>query len=173
MTLRAHPLAFLRDELSGMGILPCSGLKDASDGKRVTVAGLVLVRQKPGSAKGVMFITLEDESDIANLIVWPSLFEKQRRIVIGAQMMACRGHVQRATGVIHVIAEHLVDHSDMLRRVGGMDQDFTIPTGRGDEAKHGGSGLDPREKPALRKARDIYVPDLHIDTLTVKARNFR
>jgi error-prone DNA polymerase len=173
LTLRAHPLAFLRDELNGMGVLPCSGLKDASDGTRVTIAGLVLVRQKPGSAKGVMFITLEDESDIANLIVWPSLFEKQRRIVIGAQMMACRGRVQRATGVIHVIAEHLVDHSDMLRRVGGMDQDFTISTGRGDEAKHGGSGLDPREQPALRKARDIYVPDLHIDTLTVKARNFR
>jgi error-prone DNA polymerase len=173
LTLRAHPLAFLRDELNGMGVLLCSGLKDAPDGKRVTVAGLVLVRQKPGSAKGVMFITLEDEGDIANLIVWPSLFEKQRSIVIGAQMLACRGRVQKATGVIHVIAEHLIDHSDMLRRIGGMDQEFTVPTGRGGEVKHGGSGLDPREKPTLRKGRDIYVPDLHIDTLTVKARNFR
>src|SRR5882762_8520279 len=131
----------------------------AQEGRSLSVSGLVLVRQKPGSAKGVMFITLEDESDMANLIVWPSLFEKQRRIVIGAQMLACRGRVQKATGIIHVIAKHLVDHSEMLRRVGGMDQEFTVPTGRGDEAKHGGSGIDPREKPTLRKARDIYVPD--------------
>jgi error-prone DNA polymerase len=173
LTLRAHPLAFFRKQLAGMGVTPCGQLKEAPDGKRVTVAGLVLVRQKPGSAKGVMFLTLEDESDIANLIIWPSLFEKQRSIVIGAQMLVCRGKVQKATGVIHVIAEYLIDHSDMLRSIGGMDQEFVIPTGRGDEAKHGGSGLDPRETKALNKAREIYVPDLHIDTLTVKARNFR
>lgn len=98
LTLRSHPLAFLRVDLTAAGIMPCASLQDAPDGQRVTVAGLVLVRQRPGSAKGVMFITLEDESDIANLIVWPSLFEKQRPIVIGAQMIACRGRVQKATG---------------------------------------------------------------------------
>jgi error-prone DNA polymerase len=173
LTLRAHPLAFLRNQLTGLGVMPCAALKNAPDGEFITVAGLVLVRQKPGSAKGVMFLTLEDESDIANLIIWPSLFEKQRSVVIGAQMLACRGKVQKATGVIHIIADHLIDHSDMLRSIGGMDQEFVIPTGRGNEAKYGGSGLDPRETKVLNKAREIYVPDLHIDTLTVKARNFR
>jgi error-prone DNA polymerase len=69
ISLRSHPLAFLRRELSAMNIMACAGLRDAKNGQRVTVSGLVLVRQMPGSAKGVMFITLEDETDIANLIV--------------------------------------------------------------------------------------------------------
>ena len=79
LSLRSHPLAFLRKQLTDMNIMACAGLRDAKNGQRVTVSGLVLVRQMPGSAKGVMFITLEDETDIANLIVWPSQFEKQRR----------------------------------------------------------------------------------------------
>lgn len=114
LTLRAHPLAFLRKQPAEMGVTLCAELKDMPDGKRLTVAGLVLVRQKPGSAKCVMFLTLEDEGEIANLIVWPSLFEKQRSVVIGAQMLVCRGKVQKATCVIHVIAEHLIDRSEML-----------------------------------------------------------
>jgi hypothetical protein len=96
-----------------------------------TVSGLVTVRQRPGSAKGVMFITLEDETDIANLIIWPSLFDKQRRVILGAQMLACRGKVQAANGVIHVVAEHLIDHSDLLRKIGGSNEAFVIPAGRG------------------------------------------
>ena len=77
--------------------------------------------------KGVMFITLEDEGDIANLIIWPSLFDKQRRAILGAQMLTCRGKVQSASGVVHVVAEHLIDQSDMLRRIGGLDEAFTAP----------------------------------------------
>ena len=99
------------------------------------MSGLVMVRQRPGSAKGVI---LEDETDIANLIIWPSLFDKQRRVILGAQMLACRGEVQAANGVIHVVAEHLIDHSDLLRNVSGSDEAFVIPAGRGDEAVHGG-----------------------------------
>jgi error-prone DNA polymerase len=131
----------------------------------------VLVRQKPGSAKGVMFITLEDETDIANLIVWPSLFDKQRRIILGAQMMACRGRVQCASGVIHLIAEHLIDQTELLNSVGGR-KSFILPAGRGDQARHPG-GPDPRENVPTKKVRDIYIPDLQIDTLSVKARDFR
>ena len=119
-----------------------------------------MVRQRPGSAKGVMFITLEDETDIANLIIWPSLFDRQRRVILGAQMLACRGKVQAANGVIHVVAEHLMDQSDLLRRVGGSDEAFVIPTGRGDEAVHGGgAGVDSRDAKALKHAaRDIFHP---------------
>jgi error-prone DNA polymerase len=174
LTLRAHPLSFLRDELHGAGIAPCAALRTAQNGNRVTVSGLVLVRQMPGSAKGVMFVTLEDETDIANLIIWPSLFDKQRKIILGAQMMACRGKVQSVSGVIHVVAEYLIDQTEVLNGVGGKDEAFVLPAGRGDEAKHGGSGLDSREPklPTIRP-RDIYVPDLQIDTLKVTARNFR
>jgi error-prone DNA polymerase len=154
--------------------LPCASLKEARDGSRLTVAGLVLVRQRPGSAKGVMFITLEDETEIANLIVWPSLFDKQRSVVLGAHMMACRGRVQTANGVTHIVAEHLIDQTDLLNGVGGRDQVFALPAGRGDEARHGGgSGLDSREPKPATQPRDIFIPDLHIDALKVKARNFR
>jgi error-prone DNA polymerase len=175
LSLRPHPLAFLRRELAAREISPCASLRSAKDGSRITVSGLVMVRQRPGSAKGVMFITLEDETDIANLIVWPTLFDRQRRVILGAQMLACRGKVQAASGVIHVIAEHLMDQSGLLRRVGGSDEAFVIPAGRGDEAVHGGgAGVDSRDAKALKyAARDIYIPDLHIDTLNVKARNFR
>jgi error-prone DNA polymerase len=176
LSLRPHPLAFLRSELVAQEISPCGALRRAKDGSRITVSGLVTVRQRPGSAKGVMFITLEDETDIANLIIWPSLFDRQRRVILGAQMLACRGKVQAANGVIHVVAEHLIDQSDLLRRVGGSDEAFVIPAERGDEAIHGGgaAGLDSRDSEALKHAaRDIFIPDLHIDTLTVKSRNFR
>jgi error-prone DNA polymerase len=93
-TSRPHPLAFLREELARARYLPCADLHDVPSGRHVSVAGLVLVRQKPGSAKGVMFITLEDETAVANLIVWPSLFEKQRRLVLSAGMMGVQGKVQ-------------------------------------------------------------------------------
>jgi error-prone DNA polymerase len=152
--------------------MPCVELQGAPNGKRITVSGFVMVRQRPGSAKGVIFITLEDETGIANLIVWPSLFEKQRGTVLGAQMLGCRGKVQREGGTIHVIAEHMIDQSEMLRRIGGMEEAFSLPTGRSDEAKQSGRP-DPRETDPLPKPRDIYIPDLHIDTLKMKARNFR
>ncbi|WP_027515685.1 error-prone DNA polymerase [Bradyrhizobium sp. WSM1417] len=172
LTLRAHPMAFLREGLTQNGIRPCRDLQMVKDGSRISVAGLVLVRQKPGSAKGVMFITLEDETDIANLVVWPSLFDRQRRAILGAQMMTCRGRVQCANGVVHLIAEHLTDETELLNSVGGQNEPFILPAGRGDEARHPG-GPDPRGEVPIRKVRDIYIPDLHIDTLNVKARNFR
>jgi error-prone DNA polymerase len=119
-----------------------------------------------------LFVTLEDETDIANLIIWPSLFERQRRLILWANMIGCRGKVQREGQVIHVIAEHLVDLSGLLGQVGERDETFRLPHGRGDEAKHGG-GPDPRG--ALgRKPRDIYIPDLRIEAaINARTRDFR
>ena len=120
-----------------------------------------------------MFITLEDETEVANLIVWPSLFERQRRLVLSAGMIAARGRVQRAGLVIHLVAEHLIDFSPLLRSVGDRDEPFALPTGRGDEAKHGGAP-DPRE--ALgRKTRDISNPDLRFEDggIRVRTRDFK
>jgi error-prone DNA polymerase len=174
LSLRPLPLTFLRADLMQRRIVPCSELRRARDGRRLTVTGLVLVRQKPGSAKGVMFITLEDETEVANLIVWPSLFERQRQVVLSAGLLACRGRVQREGEVIHLIAEHLIDLSDLLRSVGERDEPLPVPHGRGDEAKHGG-GPDARAVDGLgRKPRDIYIPDLRLGSgIKVPTRDFR
>jgi error-prone DNA polymerase len=174
LSLRQHPLAFLRAELTQWRMVPCAELRRARDGQRVTVAGLVLVRQKPGSAKGVMFITLEDETEVANLIVWPSLFEQQRRVVLSASLLACRGRVQHEGEVTHLIAEHLIDLSDLLRNVGERDEPCPVPHGRGDEARHGGVPEQRAADGLGRKPRDIYIPDLRLGSgIKVPTRNFR
>jgi error-prone DNA polymerase len=172
LTLRRHPVAFLRGDLAARRMIPCGDLRSVRDGRRVTAAGIVLVRQKPGSAKGVMFITIEDETDVANLIVWPALFERQRRLILSAGMIAVRGRVQREGQVLHLVAEHLIDLSDLLRSVGDRAEAFPLPHGRGDEAKNGG-GPDQRE--TLRtKTREIYVPDLRPGSgIKVPTRDFR
>lgn len=121
LTLRSHPLSFLRPTLNRRGMKPCRSLADVRPGRTVTVAGLVLVRQRPGSAKGVLFVTIEDESGIANLIIWPSVFEAHRRIVLSGGMISCRGKVQREGIVTHLVAERLEDFSALLQSVGSRD----------------------------------------------------
>src|SRR5260221_14363591 len=145
----------------------------ARDGRWLEAAGLVLVRQRPGSAKGVMFITLEDETGIANLVVWPQVFEKFRRTVMAASMMAVRGRIQREGEVVHLVAHQLADLSSELATVGNRDAGFPLPHGRGHQVTHAGGGPDPRERPPKGlRTHDTYVPDLHIDTIQVKGRNF-
>jgi error-prone DNA polymerase len=149
----------------------CVALDQVRDGQRVTVAGIVLVRQRPGSAKGVLFITIEDETGHANLIVWPSLFDRQRALILSAGMIACAGRLQREGLVTHVVAERLTDLSDLLASVGEQDSPFPLRQGRGDEAKHGGAP-DQRE-PALGHApRDIYPPTMP-GRIKVHTRDFR
>jgi error-prone DNA polymerase len=173
LSLRAHPVSFLRADLASRGYASCQALRHAPDGSRMSIAGLVLVRQMPGSAKGVMFITLEDETASANLIVWPSVFDQNRRTILAASMMGCSGKVQRASDVIHLVVEEVRDLTADLKTVAGFDALFPLVPGRGDEAKHGGSGPDSRDPRPITKPRDMYEPDLHIDTLRLKARNFR
>jgi error-prone DNA polymerase len=119
-----------------------------------------------------MFITIEDETGPANVVVWPSLFEKRRRVVLGASMMAINGRIQREGEVVHLVAQQLFDLSADLSALADRDTEFRLPTGRGDEFAHGG-GPDPRDTPKpVTRPRDMFVPDLHIDTLKVKSRNF-
>ncbi|WP_137788071.1 error-prone DNA polymerase [Sphingomonas sp. 3P27F8] len=186
LSLRAHPLAFLRDELGLRRMVTCASLRDTRDGRWVDLAGLVLLRQKPGSAKGVMFITLEDETDVANLVVWPNLFEKHRRIVLGASMMGVRGQVQREGDVIYVVAQRLDDLSPLLATVGKRSDVASVyQTARADVVKHG-LGPDPRDpaqRPLGRPPRDIFIPDLRLGSgivpgqptegIKVKPRDFR
>jgi error-prone DNA polymerase len=173
LTLRSHPLSFLREDLRRRGIVTCVEAMAARDGRWLETAGIVLVRQMPGSAKGVMFITIEDETGIANLVIWPKVFEAQRRIVLSAGMMGVRGRIQREGEVVHLVARHLTDLSPELASVGDRDAAFPLPHGRGDEFHHGSSGIDPRSLPKRPKPRDIYDPYGHIDEIKVKTRDFR
>ncbi len=113
LSLKEHPVRFFRERLTALGAMRNAALRgdDLRQDSRVTVAGLVLVRQRPGTAKGVIFMTLEDETDIANIIVWPKAFEQNRRTVMTARFLAVRGRLQRAGLVIHVVAETFIDLS--------------------------------------------------------------
>ena len=168
LTLRAHPVEFLRAELRRRGMVACGDLAAMHDGRRVVVPGVVLVRQKPGSAKGIMFITTEDETGVANLILWPSLFARQRRLVLSASMIACHGRVQTEAGVTHVIADRLEDLSELLRSVGELDGPWPLQHGRGDGATHPGA---PDRGELVPRVRDVYVPDTA--GIRVATRDFR
>jgi len=117
LSLKQHPVSFLRGDLAARGIVRHELLPTIANGARVTVAGLVLVRQRPGTAKGVIFMTLEDETGIANTIVWQRMFEIYRPTVIGARLVAVTGPVQNASGVIHVVMEKIEDLTPLLRRL--------------------------------------------------------
>lgn len=174
LSLRSHPVSFLREDLRQQRIVTCTEAMEARDGRWLEAAGIVLVRQRPGSAKGVMFITLEDESGIANLVVWPQVFEKNRRTILSAGMIAVRGRVQREGEVVHLVAQRLTDLSADLASIGERDGAFPLPHGRGDEFHHGSPTPDPRGLPPTGlRTRDIYIPDLHLDTIKVRTRDFR
>lgn len=174
LSLRAHPLAFLRARLADGGILPASALPGIREGRTVEVAGVILVRQKPGSAKGVLFITIEDETGVAQGILWPDRFEAQRRTVMSASMIGIVGKVQKEGEVIHIIADRIVDYSWMLREVG--DADLPRLTTRGDGATHAGApdrgdpGWQPRIRSDYHPAfRDGCDPE---DAIRFKSRDF-
>ncbi|QND19243.1 error-prone DNA polymerase [Rhizobium leguminosarum bv. viciae] len=173
LTLREHPIAFLRKTLMERQIVTCAEAMNARDGRWLMTAGLVLVRQRPGSAKGVIFMTIEDETGPANVVVWPKLFEQRRRIVLGASMIAINGRIQREGDVVHLVAQQVFDLSGDLSRLADHDAEFRLPAGRGDEFAHGTPGApDSRDRVAAATARDIFIPGLHIDQLKVKSRNF-
>ncbi|THD60835.1 error-prone DNA polymerase [Phenylobacterium sp.] len=170
LSLRAHPVSFLRPELKARGIVPCAQASGGRDGRFLKTAGLVLVRQRPGSAKGVMFITIEDETGVANLVVWEKVFEKYRRTVLSGSMLMVDGRVQREGEVVHLIAYKLENLSPLLSSLGQRQAPFPLPHTPADEGRRGPHGPDPR---GVHPVRDIYVPDLHIDTLKQKPRDFR
>ncbi|BDI60997.1 error-prone DNA polymerase [Qipengyuania nanhaisediminis] len=130
LSLKAHPMAFLRASLGERGFVRACDLRAKKFRSMVQVAGVVLIRQRPGSAKGVCFITLEDETGVINLVVWPDLKEKQRRVVMGARLMEVRGRVEYDDEVIHVIAHHMTDATDSLYAL--SDDMLNAPVARAD-----------------------------------------
>jgi error-prone DNA polymerase len=159
LSLKAHPMAFFRKSLQKQGYTPAAGLRDLGDGRPVRLAGLVLIRQRPGSAKGVCFITLEDETGVANLVVWPKVMARFRKVIMTARLLEVRGRLQRdaRSGVIHVVADALADRGDALMRLSndGLDP----PLSRADEV------VRPIPAPAPGHPRNaVIVP---------KSRDFR
>jgi error-prone DNA polymerase len=142
LSLKAHPVSFLRRDLEARGILRHEQLPGIPNGARVTVAGLVLVRQRPGTAKGVIFMTLEDETGIANTIVWARTFEAFRPVVIGARLVSVTGPLQSAHGVIHVVAEDVRDLTPLLGRLSDEHD--------GVDAR---ADTDPMRRPIMEKHR--------------------
>lgn len=130
LTLRDHPVTFLRSDLSRERYVSCAEAAALRDGRPVRTAGLVLVRQRPGSAKGVMFITIEDETGVANLVIWTTVFEAQRAAVLSAGMLGVQGRVQREGDVVHIVAAKLFDLSGQLASIGQRDTAFPLPTSR-------------------------------------------
>jgi len=158
LSLKAHPMHFLRAHYSAQGFVTAEQLKDIRDGKRLSIAGVVLIRQRPGTSKGVVFITIEDETGVANLVVWPDVFERQRKIVMGARLMAVHGMVQKDpdSEVIHVVAGRLEDHTAMLRHL----SDDGLPSNLEKRESVGSWGRPPNRHPRdveiIPKSRDFH-----------------
>jgi error-prone DNA polymerase len=156
LTLKRHPLAFLRAELAGEGLVTAAELAHLPVDRRLSIAGIVLIRQRPGSANGVVFITIEDETGIANLIVWPAILERFRRAALGATLLRCTGKLQREESVIHVVADRLEDMTPHLNTLRGR-------TGEAESRPAPKPPFAPAVKPPGYDARDIVI----------SSRNFR
>jgi error-prone DNA polymerase len=133
LSLKAHPCRFFRSLLTRLGAVPTAQLRSMRDGARVTVGGLVLIRQRPGTAKGVVFATLEDETGIANAVVWPDVFTSNRRTVMTASFLVVSGKLQVASDVIHVVAERFIDLSPRLVEMKNADGE--LPHRRSSDAR--------------------------------------
>ena len=117
MSLKAHPVGLLRERFASLGYVKADQLATLTSGRWVEVAGIVLVRQRPGSANGVVFATLEDETGVANIIIWPKTFDKFRRVVLGSRLLGVSGKLQIESDVIHVVAAQLTDLSVHLEQL--------------------------------------------------------
>ena len=156
LTLKRHPLAFLRADLAGEGLVTAADLAHLPVDRRLSTAGIVLIRQRPGSANGVVFITIEDETGIANLIVWPAILERFRRAALGATLLCCTGKLQREEGVIHVVADRL---DDMTPRLSTLR----------DRTRSG----EPERAPRPPFASSAKPPGYEPREIVVASRNFR
>jgi error-prone DNA polymerase len=151
LSLKAHPVSFLRQMLNRRGTLPAFELGQMKDGAIVETAGLVLVRQRPGTASGIIFSTLEDETGIANIVIWSKLFEKNRRAVLGSRMLAVKGQLQREGLVIHIIAREFTDMTPWLLQIAGGHDIGDAMIAHADEGRN--SSPDGRDE-AMRRHQE-------------------
>ena len=124
LSLRQHPISFVRARFEKLGVVPARALASLASGSKVKVAGIVILRQRPGTANGITFVTLEDESGMANLIVRPQVWERHRRIARNSSILLAHGHLQRESNVIHVLVTRLEDFSTALKELNSASRDF-------------------------------------------------
>ena len=148
LSLKGHPVSFLRERLIDAGALTAEDYPARPNGRTVAVGGVVLVRQRPGTAKGVCFMTLEDESGVANLVLWPDVFERFRPIAMGARMVLARGKVQTAEGVTHLVVDHLEDWTPMLG--------YLTPDNAPGSGHSPARGRHPRDLRVAPRSRDFH-----------------
>lgn len=190
LSLKAHPMHFLRADFAADGVLApvngrsrrrlppvvdCDGVRGLKDGALTRVAGVVLVRQRPGSAKGVVFITIEDETGVANAVVWPKMLEKYRKVVMTARLILITGRIQRQDDIIHIVVTHLEDRSDWLLLLSEWAADMQVPLANADEVVHpepgsarGQAGDDRHVHPRFQREKGVRpaqslnaAPDAH------------
>lgn len=151
ISLKAHPMSFLREQMTKRGIVPADALRTLEPGRTIIVAGLVLVRQRPGTASGVIFATLEDETGVANIIVWPKTFEANRRVVLGARVMGVRGQLQREGIITHLIAKEFIDLTPQMMAIANGHDIGEAVVARADEGKSGPHGSRTRDRDQYRE----------------------
>jgi error-prone DNA polymerase len=157
LSLKAHPMSFLRARFAARRVLACDDLRGVKDGTYVSVAGVVLVRQRPGSAKGVVFMTIEDETGIANSVVWPKTLERFRKEVMGARLIVIHGRIQRHEDIIHVVSAKLEDRSDWLQLLSEQAADMKVPVANADEVLRPDPGsAHPARFPADPNANKMH-----------------
>ena len=154
-SLKAHPVSFMRAALDKRGILRCADLEHRRNGQRIEVAGLVLVRQRPGTATGVVFATLEDETGIANVVIWSTAFDKHRHVILSSRMMAVKGKLQIEGRVIHVVAESFTNMTDDLVALAGGKSFGDAALARGDEG-HKGDEPPAYDIPRIRHEEAVH-----------------
>ncbi len=164
LSLKAHPMSFLREDFASS--TACAALRKLKDGARVSVAGVVLVRQRPGSAKGVVFVTIEDETGVANAVVWPKMLEAYRKVVMTARLVEIQGRLQRHEDIIHIVAARLIDRSDWLLKLSEWADTMKVPLANADEVLHpepgsargGDAQDDPRRHPRFAREPKPHHP---------------
>ncbi len=157
LSLKAHPMEFLRARLAAEKVTDNAALKNMRDGRFVSVAGVVLVRQRPGSAKGVVFLTLEDEFSVSNVVIWPDILEAHRSVVMGARLMLIKGRVQRSGDIIHVVANTIQDRTHWLAELteDGITMRGTLA--RADEVRKPGPDPAQHQQSSTRHPRNVRV----------------
>ena len=165
LSLKAHPVSFVREKLQLLKILSTKETAESWDGRLIKVAGLVLVRQRPGTAGGVCFITIEDETGVANLVVFQHLFEKYRKEILGARLLMVEGKLQREGEVVHIIVQRCFDLTKMLRSLtkGEKEELPLLTLSRSDERA---------PFPAAQNKRTLVREDASEKAIP-EARNFR
>lgn len=167
LSLKGEVMALLRPVFAREGFTSARGLRTLIPGRRVKVAGIVTIRQRPATASGVVFSTIEDEEGAIQLIIWPKVFEKHRRIAMRCRLLAVEGRLQSEQGVIHIVAERLIDRSADLKRLSADDHAVHPPAARADEVAR------PGEDPRMILARRRVGVAQRTDEILPKGRNFR